>query len=408
MPRGNSPTRQLARGNCLCLAIARPAPAREFVRRLSIPDLRTMPRLKPGRRESRSPARRPFTTIATDASGTRLPPPRSDQVLATIPIRGMAWTVRPAHSDRARPALENRQSSGAAPALRRSRGRAALPRSRHPWPAAARTSASIRKPANLVHRARARTDQRSPGRDDAALRRRRRGLLTDLMPAYAGPVAARTHQLPTGEIEGRGYSLRHDDRLLHVDAFPDPARCVADRILRLFTNVAPDGALRKWHSANPLPLMPPLSPAGEAPTAGQRGGSTDDRTDQGHRSAYTTTSCSACTMLGPATARTRPTVPWLRPISLPGPPGCASPTRCSTPRWPAIARWSRPSICRWRRWPAGTGTAAGVGAACRASAGLSHRRHLTDRRSPSWPAIGGPRCCATSAAKTWLAGFHRP
>lgn len=93
------------------------------------------------------------------------------------------------------------------------------------------------------------------------------GLLTDLLPEYAdGLRRARTSFRPT-EIEGRDYSLRHDDRLLHVDAFPTrPLR--GERILRLFTNVAPDGAVRKWHIGEPfagyasrfLPLVKPPLP----------------------------------------------------------------------------------------------------------------------------------------------------
>ncbi len=77
-------------------------------------------------------------------------------------------------------------------------------------------------------------------------------LLRDLLPNYA-PVLerARTSFRPA-EIAGREYSPRHDDRLLHVDAFPSrPMR--GRRILRLFANIAPDGAPRAWRVGEPFP-----------------------------------------------------------------------------------------------------------------------------------------------------------
>jgi hypothetical protein len=70
-------------------------------------------------------------------------------------------------------------------------------------------------------------------------------LLTDLLPGYAPSLErARTSFRPT-EIAGRPSSPRHDDRRLHVDAFPSRP-LGGKRILRLFTNVAPDGAARAW------------------------------------------------------------------------------------------------------------------------------------------------------------------
>ena len=76
-------------------------------------------------------------------------------------------------------------------------------------------------------------------------------LITSLIPAYADHLErARTSFRPV-EIAGRQYSLRHDDRLLHVDAFPSrPLR--GRRILRLFTNIAADGAPRGWNLGEPF------------------------------------------------------------------------------------------------------------------------------------------------------------
>jgi hypothetical protein len=70
-------------------------------------------------------------------------------------------------------------------------------------------------------------------------------LLRDLLPRYAPHLErARTSFRPV-EIAGRAYSPRHDDRRLHVDAFPTrPMR--GRRILRLFCNIAPDGSPRAW------------------------------------------------------------------------------------------------------------------------------------------------------------------
>ena len=70
-------------------------------------------------------------------------------------------------------------------------------------------------------------------------------LVHALYPQYAGSLdQARTSFRPA-EIKGRDYTPRHDDRLLHVDAFPTrPMR--GRRILRVFANVAPDGTPREW------------------------------------------------------------------------------------------------------------------------------------------------------------------
>ncbi len=76
-------------------------------------------------------------------------------------------------------------------------------------------------------------------------------LIKDLLPRYADTLErARTSFRPV-EIEGRPTSPRHDDRLLHVDAFPSrPLR--GNRILRLFSNVAPDGSARAWNVGEPF------------------------------------------------------------------------------------------------------------------------------------------------------------
>ena len=76
-------------------------------------------------------------------------------------------------------------------------------------------------------------------------------LLHGLFPSYAPSLErARTSFRPT-EIAGRPYTPRHDDTRLHVDAFP--SRPLAGRrILRVFSNVADDGSVRKWKVGEPF------------------------------------------------------------------------------------------------------------------------------------------------------------
>jgi 3-deoxy-D-manno-oct-2-ulosonic acid (Kdo) hydroxylase len=76
-------------------------------------------------------------------------------------------------------------------------------------------------------------------------------LIKDLLPRYAPNLErARTSFRPV-EIVGRSYSPIKDDKLLHVDAFPSqPTR--GRRILRLFSNIAPDGQARVWRVGEPF------------------------------------------------------------------------------------------------------------------------------------------------------------
>jgi len=76
-------------------------------------------------------------------------------------------------------------------------------------------------------------------------------LMENLFPPYAPFLEpARTSFRPV-EVEQRPQSVRHDDRRLHVDAFPTrPMR--GRRILRVFSNVAPDGAVRRWLVGEPF------------------------------------------------------------------------------------------------------------------------------------------------------------
>jgi hypothetical protein len=87
-------------------------------------------------------------------------------------------------------------------------------------------------------------------------------LLGDLFPRYAAALEAGRTSFRPVEIEGRRYSPLKDDTRLHVDAFPStPTR--GRRILRLFSNINPDGAPRRWQIGEPFaefaaPLLPRL------------------------------------------------------------------------------------------------------------------------------------------------------
>jgi len=76
-------------------------------------------------------------------------------------------------------------------------------------------------------------------------------LLADLLPSYASALEQARTSFRPNEIAGRSYSPRHDDRRLHVDAFPSRP-LGGKRILRLFSNVAPDGAVRAWRVGEPF------------------------------------------------------------------------------------------------------------------------------------------------------------
>ena len=70
-------------------------------------------------------------------------------------------------------------------------------------------------------------------------------LLADLLTEYAPVIEQARTSFRPNEIAGRTTSPRHDDKRLHVDAFPSRP-LAGKRILRLFNNVAPDGAVRAW------------------------------------------------------------------------------------------------------------------------------------------------------------------
>lgn len=76
-------------------------------------------------------------------------------------------------------------------------------------------------------------------------------LIESLLPGYTGALRlAPTSYRPT-QVETRSQSWRADDRRMHVDAFPSRPN-YGERILRVFTNVNPQGAARVWRVGEPF------------------------------------------------------------------------------------------------------------------------------------------------------------
>jgi hypothetical protein len=70
-------------------------------------------------------------------------------------------------------------------------------------------------------------------------------LVGELMPAYRGRVTRGRASFRPAEIAGRKTTWRKDDTRLHVDSFP-ATPSGGRRILRLFSNVNPEGRARAW------------------------------------------------------------------------------------------------------------------------------------------------------------------
>jgi hypothetical protein len=78
--------------------------------------------------------------------------------------------------------------------------------------------------------------------------------LESLIPVYAERLQLASASYRPVEIEGRPTSAIRDDTRLHVDAFPSrPMRGL--RILRLFSNIHPDGVPRVWRVGEPFEQM---------------------------------------------------------------------------------------------------------------------------------------------------------
>lgn len=72
-----------------------------------------------------------------------------------------------------------------------------------------------------------------------------RALLRGLLPHYAPTLQQARISFRPVEIAGRDTSWRKDDTRLHVDSFPS-SPTGGDRMLRVFSNVNPNGQSRAW------------------------------------------------------------------------------------------------------------------------------------------------------------------
>ncbi len=76
-------------------------------------------------------------------------------------------------------------------------------------------------------------------------------LVLALFPGYARGLTLGATSFRPVEAQGRLQSARSDDTLLHVDAFPSRPSA-GQRIMRVFTNINPDGKPRVWRVGEPF------------------------------------------------------------------------------------------------------------------------------------------------------------
>lgn len=82
-------------------------------------------------------------------------------------------------------------------------------------------------------------------------RRQAELLVHSLLPHYTPALRLAPTSYRPAQVETRVQSWRADDKRLHVDAFPSRPN-YGERILRVFTNVNPDGLARVWRVGEPL------------------------------------------------------------------------------------------------------------------------------------------------------------
>jgi 3-deoxy-D-manno-oct-2-ulosonic acid (Kdo) hydroxylase len=76
-------------------------------------------------------------------------------------------------------------------------------------------------------------------------------LIDGLFPHYRPALLRARNSFRPARVEGRITSARKDDTRLHADAFPS-SPTQGRRILRVFSNVNPDGRVRLWHVGEPF------------------------------------------------------------------------------------------------------------------------------------------------------------
>ncbi len=76
-------------------------------------------------------------------------------------------------------------------------------------------------------------------------------LVSHLFPEYAQVMRMAPTSFRPMQVQSREQSWRADDKRLHVDAFPSRPNH-GERILRVFTNINPDGEPRVWRVGGPF------------------------------------------------------------------------------------------------------------------------------------------------------------
>jgi len=93
-------------------------------------------------------------------------------------------------------------------------------------------------------------------------------LVDRLVPSYRGRVQQARASFRPAAVEGRVTSWRKDDTRLHVDSFP-ATPSGGRRILRVFTNVNPEGRPRSWRIGGEFePIARRFAPALRMPWPG--------------------------------------------------------------------------------------------------------------------------------------------
>lgn len=82
-------------------------------------------------------------------------------------------------------------------------------------------------------------------------RKQAQQLIHSLLPRYTDALRLAPTSYRPSQVETRAQSWRADDRRLHVDAFPSRPN-YGERILRVFTNVNPQGVPRVWRVGEPF------------------------------------------------------------------------------------------------------------------------------------------------------------
>jgi hypothetical protein len=88
----------------------------------------------------------------------------------------------------------------------------------------------------------------------ARFRGQAQSLVQSLLPRYADAMRLAPTSFRPMQVETRIQSWRADDRRMHVDAFPSRPN-YGERILRVFTNINPDGMPRVWRVGEPFEDM---------------------------------------------------------------------------------------------------------------------------------------------------------